>query len=389
VTIPKPARGSIRQLLPGEFEIILDKPHPTSGKRVITRHLVTGSREDASAELAFLKLGPQKPAPETDEYLTVADALERWLSHVNAFVSKRTYERYAELARNTLSRVVGKAKLSSFTATQVRQALDHLASSGRRDGSGGLAPATILRAYRVLDQALNQAVRWSFLSENPVDTVEPPQAGQKPLTLNRVDEDLEMIRLARGSRIYIPMLLARMAGLRRGEISALRWKAVNLDLGRLAIYESVEQLNSSCNIKPLVDHRKRLIPVSAFLVQELRSHLRNQIGLGRIPGDDPTGGNQFVCTVRGGAMLRPTFLTLEWTKAARRLEIPGQTLHDLHHQHAMSLLAEGRSLLTVSERMGNSDVGTTARLYAHVAPATASPTATLLDAALSNLVQEL
>jgi integrase len=37
------------------------------------------------------------------------------------------------------------------------------------------------------------------------------------------------------------LVLAALCGLRRGEITALRWKAVDLDSGQLAVVASTEQ----------------------------------------------------------------------------------------------------------------------------------------------------
>jgi len=58
-------------------------------------------------------------------------------------------------------------------------------------------------------------------------------------------EIAELLSIVRGSRIFIPALLAVLCGLRRGEISALRWRAVNLDAGQLSVVESAEQMNNS------------------------------------------------------------------------------------------------------------------------------------------------
>jgi integrase len=47
---------------------------------------------------------------------------------------------------------------------------------------------------------------------------------------------------ARERRLFIPLVLAALCGLRRGEITALRWKSIDLDAGQLAI-SSTEQLD--------------------------------------------------------------------------------------------------------------------------------------------------
>lgn len=63
-----------------------------------------------------------------------------------------------------------------------------------------------------------------------------------------MDQTAAMLDALKGERIYIPALLAALCGLRRGEISALRWGRVDLDTGNLKIEESAEQMNGSAPI---------------------------------------------------------------------------------------------------------------------------------------------
>ena len=42
-------------------------------------------------------------------------------------------------------------------------------------------------------------------------------------------------------RLFVPILLGVLCGLRRGEVAALRWRSVDLDAGTLAVVASTEQ----------------------------------------------------------------------------------------------------------------------------------------------------
>ena len=68
-----------------------------------------------------------------------------------------------------------------------------------------------------------------------------------------------------------------MCGLRRGEISALKWERVDLDSGILRIEESVEQMNDgTVRIKEPKSGRSRTVALPASVRDQLRAHKLKQ-----------------------------------------------------------------------------------------------------------------
>jgi site-specific recombinase XerD len=67
-----------------------------------------------------------------------------------------------------------------------------------------------------------------------------------------------------------------------------------------------------------------------------------------------------------GSPLMPNSVSATVSRLCRRTGLPkGASLHVLRHSHASLLLSEGVDLATVSERMGHSNVRTTAEIYSH------------------------
>jgi integrase len=92
--------------------------------------------------------------------------------------------------------------------------------------------------HRVLRQALGQAVRWEELGRNPADAVDPPKVEWKPMQTYDFAQTSELLDDVRNTPILIPVLLAALCGLRRGEICALRRRNVDLAAGQLSVVES-------------------------------------------------------------------------------------------------------------------------------------------------------
>ena len=133
--------------------------------------------------------------------------------------------------------------LTKLKPAQISAAYAKALTSGRRNGKGGLSPRTIHHIHRVLKQALGQAVKWHLLMRNPCDAVDPPKVERTAMMTYDLRQTGELIEAMRGTRLFVPTLLAVLLGMRRGEIVALRWKSVDLDAGQLGIIESAERMN--------------------------------------------------------------------------------------------------------------------------------------------------
>src|SRR5262249_54046685 len=137
-----------------------------------------------------------------------------------------------------------------------------------------LSPRTVGMVHRLLVPALKQAVIWQLLDRNPAANVKPPRVEKKQIKVLDADSTGALIEFARGRpRLFMPVLLFALSGLRRGEVAALRWRAINLDAGQLAVVANMEETKTwGCREKPPKSGRDRTIAMSPTLVEELRKH---------------------------------------------------------------------------------------------------------------------
>src|SRR5262249_20367654 len=154
---------------------------------------------------------------------------------------------------------LGNILLSKLQPVQGSEAYDRALLSGRRDGKGGLSPASVHYQHRILKKALGQAVKWRLLPANPLDAVDPPRVERRGLRPYDMAQTAEALALARPARLCVSVLLALLCGLRRGEITALRWRNVDLDARQLAIVESTEQTSKTTRLKETKTGRARTV----------------------------------------------------------------------------------------------------------------------------------
>jgi integrase len=281
--------------------------------------------------------------------MTLAEFLEKWLEMVKSNVAPRTHERYAEIARRNIVPLLGFVNLPKLKPAQISEAYAKALREGTTN-KGPLSSRSVGHMHRVLKQALKQAVRWEMLHRNPAEAVTAPKVDQRTMVALDIQQTTALLDALRGHRVFIPVLLAAMCGLRRGEIAALRWHNVDLDRSSLSVVQSAEQTRAGVRYKEPKRGRGRTVALSASVVSELRAWKATQ----------------------AQEMLRlgvqPNSLSHEFQKAIKGANLPRVRFHDLRHTHATHMLASGVHVKVASERLGHSKIGITLDLYSHLLP---------------------
>ncbi|NVP55990.1 site-specific integrase [Mycoplana rhizolycopersici] len=378
-------KGHIRERSPGKWAIVLDvgEPDPKTGKKKRKWHSFTGTKRQAQSECARLIAEITSGGYVEPTKQTVAEFLAEWLKFIKPTVTPKTHERYTEICEKNLGPLIGDVALAKLKTDRIDAAFAKALTEGRRRAGGGLAPRTVHHMRRVLIKALNQAVTWDRLAKNPATATTPPKIERVKMLAYDADQTATLIEAFRPNRMFIPMLLAVMCGLRRGEILALRWRHVDLSDGRrmLSVRDSAEQTKDGVRYKEPKSGRARTVALSSMMLTELKAHrtrqAEEQLKLGVRPDDD-----SFVVAQVDGRPLKPVSLTHEWTRLLAKTSLPRIRFHDLRHTHASQMLAAGVHPKVASERLGHSTIGITLDLYSHVMPGMQADAAEQVDAAL-------
>ena len=253
--------------------------------------------------------------------------------------------------------------------------------SGRKDGRGGLSAQTVVHFHRILHKALEQAVKWQLVARNVCDAVDVPRPQRHEMKALTEEETTRLLTAARETRLYVPILLAVATGMRRGEILALRWDALDLEAGTLSVSRSLEQTAGNLNFKaPKTDRSRRTVVLPRFAVVALQCHKGEQAKLRLLlgPGYQDHG---LVVARADGSPWRPDVFSTEFGVLIRKTEVPPVRFHDLRHSHASQLFRAGIHPKIVSERLGHSGVGITLDTYSHLLPGMQEEAASKLDSA--------
>ena len=153
-----------------------------------------------------------------------------------------TYAAHGYLFKNHILPGLGEIPLEELTAERVGDFLEERRCfGGHRPESPeypGLGEHTMRHIHRLLQQCLDQAIRDGLITDNPARSFRyprPQKVSANVLTPTEVEDYLDAAqRLG-----YLPMfLLALTAGLRQGELIALKWSDLDVNERTLTISES-------------------------------------------------------------------------------------------------------------------------------------------------------
>ncbi|MGE3992295.1 site-specific integrase [Pseudorhodoplanes sp.] len=372
-------KGHIRERSPGHWAIVVDT-RDASGKRKRKWHSFTGNKRGAQIEAARLITEAKRGTALDPEKVTVREFLDRWLEHMSTQVSPRTIEIYRENVQFLILPALGNALLSKLKPDQIAKAYSEALQSGRKRG-GGLSPRSVGMMHRTLSQALKQAVTWNLLTTNPAASCKPPRIERKEMKVHDVGTTAKLIEYAKGGRLYMPIVLFALCGLRRAEVAAIRWSRLSLDTASLSVSTSIEQTERGTREKPPKSGRGRTVALPSLVVEELRRHRLQQaedlLRLG-IRQTDET----HVCLREDGSPWPPRLLTHSFVRLIKSSGLPRIRLHDLRHSHATHLLATGVHPKVVQERLGHASIQLTLDTYSHVMPSMQDDAAATIDAAM-------
>jgi integrase len=359
--------GHVRQRSPGTYEI----RWPAGGK-VCTRTIKGGKRDAEKAlraALTAVDTGKHVAPSKLTVGAFVADRIGVW------DVTERTRENYRNLAKTL-------APLADLSLQRLRTLdVEHWHANLR---ARGLASSTIRAGHRLLARVLADGVQHRLLPGNVAREQPPPKAPTRRVKVPNEDAIAPMLDRLRDDAFHAPVVLTLYAGLRRGELLALRWADVSLDDRTLRVERALEETAAQGIVvkSTKTESGERTITLSAAAIAALRDHRRAQLEMRLLLGIGKPSDDALIFPRLDGAPWSPNAFSVAWIRTVRRLGLPAVTWHALRHLHCSLLIRHGVDVVTISRRIGHSTPATTLRVYAHAIAKNDEHAAAALDRAL-------
>lgn len=363
-------RGRVFQRSKGRgraWSYAIDLPNRGDGRR--RQRLKGGFPTKAEAEraLAELLVALEHGTAVDPSRQTLAAYLDDWLAAVAPSLRPTTVDLYRGAVRNWITPRLGGLPLQAVTPKHLQDLYAELLVSGRADGSGGLSPRSVRLAHQVLHLALDRAADCRLIARNPAAArLDLPRMARPTMQTWTGEEARRFLVATAGERHVVVWALMLSTGLRRGEVLGLRWDDVDLDVGRLAVTQTVVVASNKVYLsEPKTAAGRRTVSLHPEMVAALRRRRTAQKEERLLAGSAWQDGG-LVFTTALGTLIHPRNLSRDFQVAIRRAGVPQIRLHDLRHTAATLALVGGAHPKQVQEMLGHARVAITLDVYSHV-----------------------
>ena len=330
------------------------------------------AREVASMLQGRLALGDfsclQKTVPKAKEP-TFAEYAQQWRDLNPNSCKHSTIEYYRDFQERYINPRFGARKLSSISRGEIKMLLAEL-------GQKKLARNTIRLALASLRAVLTTAVEDGVISSNPASRLGRFTTSEKKAHEAQSMEPDEVQAFLDAARAYCPdyyplFLIAVRAGLRQGEILALKWGDIQFgkdenDQNRFLVVQrrwyrgafSTPKGGKTRRVDMSRELRKALLDTRDARLLEAFAQGHDNISDDLLfPG--ATGGHPV--SVR-------TLVESYYQPVLEKAGLRRFRFHDLRHTFGSLLIQSGAPLPYVSEQMGHASIQITADIYVHLIP---------------------
>lgn len=273
-----------------------------------------------------------------------------------------TYAKTAAVIKNA----IGEVRLRDVTARKLNVFYTDLLT-GKTLGHPISTKTVKARYHALIATVLEQATREGLVVRNESKLAEPPkvqQAEKKTLELEQLKKLYTVMKQEPLANQAAIRLLAE-TGARRGEILGLKWNNVDLE-NRTITIDSILMADKSTG-RLYVDTPKtkksvRVIGLTGDMVSFLRRYKAEQAKERLMIGAPDQG---WVISKPDGEPINPEHFTQYCLKHLTNATGFHITPHMLRHTQASVLIANHVPITAVSQRLGHSNVSTTADIYSH------------------------
>lgn len=276
---------------------------------------------------------------QEQERHTVSDMIDRYIE--TELIKKPKSYKKQKMQLEWWSEKIGHYTLAKIRPALIVECRDKL-SIGITCRGGKRSPSTVNRYLAVLSHCFTVATReWQWVDDNPMRSVgklKEARGRDNILEFEEMQVLLAACKASRNKNLFPIVRLALATGMRRGEISSLAWKDVDLQRSRIILRNTKNNEVRAVHLAPDINEMLKEL----YLARE--SHMN------------------FLFPSQDGR--KPADIRTSWEAALERANLKNFRFHDLRHTAASHMAMGGSSDAELRSFLGHRSATMVTR-YAH------------------------
>ncbi|MHA4848518.1 tyrosine-type recombinase/integrase [Rhodococcus sp. MSC1_016] len=358
---------------------------PVTGKRKQFRKRYATeaeARDKLSAILNDVSRGVHVHAQET----TVAQVLDDWLASKHA-LKPSTANGY-RVTFGPVFEQLGTVPVQKLTRRDLDTLIAQLRAGALPTAKGNArnpwTARTVNYLLTILAAALDDQVKQGTLVRNVAKLVDKLPSEQNEMNTWEPEEVERFLEHTRDDQYAHAWFLA-LCGLRRGEISGLRWRDIDLDAQTLTVATSRVSFGQTISEGgPKSRRSARTLPMPDDLVGSLKAARKRQAA-DRLLLGGAWADTGYVVVDREGNPPTPNTLTYWWGRSVKLAGVRPIRLHDARHTCGTLMHLRHVPIAVIAAWLGHASAAFTMSIYVHsqdpalLAAASSSPVVTIRD----------
>lgn len=277
--------------------------------------------------------------------------IDEWLERQKITVKVTTYSYYCNITSKHIRPELGSIPLCNIDENTITRFVTNKLEENK------LKTSTVKGIIIILKQIL------SFCDIN-IKIVLPKVDKSKISVLTKEEKTrLEKYIFSNINKYTTGILLSLYAGLRIGEVCALKWENVDFKKGIISIEKTVSRINNEDDDE--IDAKTKLVLLESKTVNSIRQIPINPTLIKLLARLKQNSDNSCFVLTSNNKFMDPRNYYNQYKKILKECGIVNYKYHTLRHTFATNCIELGLDPKSLSEILGYSDIKITLSLYVH------------------------
>lgn len=325
----------------------------------ITTEIIDGKRkfkaffgkteEDVLSKMEKFRASLPQP---TEKKLTLSSIFTEWFQSISYRVKDSTLANYLLKADKHILPAFGKQNITEIVQTSIYQFI-------RDKQNSGLSNRYITDILILMKSVFKYAAR-TYHAINPMEGLAMPKKQKAEIRLLTEAEERKLMQIVMGNQNFttLGIALAKLTGLRIGELCALQWGDIDLEKRILTVRKTIQRIQVKGGSRktklvitePKSETSKRSIPIPECIIGFLRK-FQGKADEYMLSGTEKP--------------VEPRTMQYRFATILKNGNLPSVHFHALRHMFASNCVKLGFDIKALSEILGHSGVEITLNRYVH------------------------